>query len=96
MWRRKRRRSWPVAQVPWGVEALQGAVMKPAWRGKPSRYLVATEDQMIPPDAQRSMAGRAGATIAEVAASHAVYVSRPEAVAQLILAAANGVHQAVS
>jgi pimeloyl-ACP methyl ester carboxylesterase len=77
------------AQVPWGVEALQGAVTAPAWRAKPSWYLVATEDRMIPPGAQRAMAQRAGATVAEVAASHALYVSRPEAVARLVAAAAS-------
>ena len=68
------------AQLPWGVEALQGAITQPAWRTKPSWYLVAPDDRMIPPPAQRAMAGRAGATVAESAASHSVYVSHPEAV----------------
>jgi len=72
------------SQVPWGVEALGGAVSEPAWRSKPSWYLIATEDRMIPPSAQRAMAQRAGATTVEVAASHAVYMSRPHAVAALI------------
>src|SRR5687767_13865362 len=76
------------AQVPWGVEALQGKVGQPAWRSKPSWYLVATDDRMIPPGAQRAMAGRAGSTVAEVRASHAVYVSQPRAVADLIQRAA--------
>ena len=78
------------SQVPWGVEALSGAVTEPAWRAKPSWYLVSTEDRMIPPDAQRSMAKRAGSEVVEVKGSHAVYVSQPEAVADLIERAANG------
>jgi pimeloyl-ACP methyl ester carboxylesterase len=77
------------SQVPWGVEALAGLVNEPAWRVKPSWYLVATHDRMIPPPAQRAMAGRAGSTTVEVAASHAVYVSQPEAVANLIRQAAS-------
>jgi len=77
------------SQVPWGVEALSGAISEPAWRSKPSWYLVTTEDRMIPPAAQRFMAERAGATVAEVAASHAVYVSQPQAVAELIKTAAS-------
>jgi pimeloyl-ACP methyl ester carboxylesterase len=79
------------SQVPWGVDALAGAITEPAWRTKPSWYLVATEDRMIPPDAQRLMSGRANATVVETAASHAVYVSRPEAVAALIETAAKEV-----
>src|SRR3954454_13017069 len=69
------------AQVPWGLEALGGTITEPAWRVKPSWYLVATEDRMIPPPAQRAMAGRAGATVVERAESHAIYVSQPAAVA---------------
>jgi len=76
------------AQVPWGVDALNGAISEPAWRTKPSWYLVATEDRMIPPPAQRSMATRAGASVAEAAGSHAIYVSQPGAVAALIARAA--------
>jgi pimeloyl-ACP methyl ester carboxylesterase len=72
------------AQVPWGLEALNGAVSEPAWKSKPSWYLVATDDRMIPPPAQRLMSKRAGATVVEVAGSHAIYVSRPDAVAGLI------------
>jgi pimeloyl-ACP methyl ester carboxylesterase len=78
------------SQVPWGVQALSGVVTEPAWRAKPSWYLVSTEDRMIPPDAQRSMAKRAGSEVVEVKGSHAVYVSQPEAVADLIERAANG------
>ena len=79
------------SQVPWGVAALAGAVTEPAWKTKPSWYLIATEDRMIPPPAQRQMAARAGATVAEAAGSHAIYVSKPEAVAALIAKAANSV-----
>jgi pimeloyl-ACP methyl ester carboxylesterase len=72
------------SQVPWGLEALGGAITEPAWRSKPSWYLVATEDRMIPPDAQRQMSKRANATVVESPGSHALYVSRPEPVAELI------------
>jgi hypothetical protein len=78
------------AQVPWGLEALSGAISEPAWRSKPSWYLIATEDRMIPPPAQRFMSKRAGATTVEVAGSHAIYVSQPAAVAELITAASKG------
>lgn len=78
------------SQVPWGVEALAGAVTQPAWRAKPSWYLVSTDDKMIPPDAQRAMAKRAGSEVVEVKGSHAVYVSQPKAVADLIERAASG------
>jgi len=78
------------SQVPWGVGALGGAVTEPAWRTKPSWYLVATENRMIPPPAQHAMAERLGATLSEVAASHSVYLSQPEAVATLIAQAAAG------
>jgi pimeloyl-ACP methyl ester carboxylesterase len=77
------------SQVPWGVEALAGAVTDPAWRTKPSYYLVATEDKMIPPPAQRAMAGRAQAQVTEVPGSHAIYVSKPDEVAEVIRRAAD-------
>jgi pimeloyl-ACP methyl ester carboxylesterase len=76
------------SQVPWGVDALGGAITDPAWRAKPSWYLVTAEDRMIPPSAQHAMAGRIDATLSEVAASHSVYVSQPEAVATVIAQAA--------
>jgi pimeloyl-ACP methyl ester carboxylesterase len=76
------------SQVPWGVNALSGAVSEPAWKSKPSWYLVATDDRMIPPPAQRQMATRAGATVKEIKGSHAVYVSQPAAVIGLIEQAA--------
>ena len=78
------------SQVPWGVDALGGAVTEPAWRVKPSWYLVATDDRMIPPPAQRAMSERAGAQVVEVSGSHAVYVSKPAEVAALIRRAAQG------
>jgi len=78
------------SQVPWGVEALDGAISEPAWKTKPSWYLIATEDKMIPPDAQRMMSKRAGATVVEAKGSHAIYVSRPQDVAALIEKAAQG------
>jgi pimeloyl-ACP methyl ester carboxylesterase len=76
------------AQVPWAVEALEGAAGRPAWKTKPSWYLVAKDDRMIPPAAQHLMAKRARATVVEVPGSHAVYVSRPDEVARLIARAA--------
>ena len=76
------------SQVPWGLAALGGAITDASWKTKPSYYLVATEDKMIPPPAQRNMARRAGATITEVAGSHAIYVSQPKAVAAFIERAA--------
>jgi pimeloyl-ACP methyl ester carboxylesterase len=77
------------SQVPWGVEALGGEITEPAWRTKPSWYLIATDDRMIPPPAQRTMSGRVGATIVEQTGSHSVYVSQPRATAELIKHAAH-------
>jgi pimeloyl-ACP methyl ester carboxylesterase len=76
------------AQIPWGLEALNGTISKPAWKAKPSWYLIASEDKMIPPDAQRAMSKRAGSAVVEEKGSHAIYVSQPEAVAKLIETAA--------
>jgi hypothetical protein len=67
------------SQVPWGVEALGGAITQPAWRTKPSWYLITTEDKMIPPDAQRAMSKRAGSTIVEVKSSYSVFLSHLDA-----------------
>ena len=78
------------SQVPWGMGAINGAISEPAWRTKPSWYLIATDDKMIPPDAQRAMSKRADATVVEVKGSHAIYVSQPGAVAKLIEEAARG------
>ena len=76
------------SQVPWGLEALNGAVTQPSWKSKRSWYLIATDDKMIPPDAQRMMSKRINATVKEVKGSHAVYVSNPRAVATIIEQAA--------
>ena len=84
------------SQVPWGLDALSGTISEPAWKIKPSWYLVATEDKMIPPPAQHFMSQRAGSTVVEVAGSHAVYVSQPNAVAALIEKAAAKVKAAAS
>jgi len=81
------------SQVPWGVGAFSGAIREPAWKTKPSWYLVVTEDKMIPPPAQRFMSKRAGSTVVEVAGSHAIYVSQPNAVAKLIETAARSVNR---
>src|SRR5881392_2499385 len=81
------------SQVPWGVEALSGTISQAAWRTKPSWYLIATQDKMIPPPAQRFMSKRAGSTVNEVAGSHAIYVSQPNAVAKVIENAAKGVNK---
>lgn len=78
------------SQVPWGVQGFADAVSQPAWKSKPSWYLVSTEDKMIPPDAQRAMSKRAGAKVVEVKGSHAVYVSQAASVASLIEQAAQG------
>jgi pimeloyl-ACP methyl ester carboxylesterase len=84
------------SQVPWGVNALNGAISEPAWKTKQSWYLVATDDKMIPPPAQRQMSARAGSSVVEVKGSHAVYVSQPEAVAALVDKAAKAVSAKLS
>jgi pimeloyl-ACP methyl ester carboxylesterase len=76
------------SQVPWSVTAFGAPITQPAWKAKPSWYLVATEDKMIPPDAQRAMSKRAGAKVTEAKGSHAIYVSQPHAVTTLIETAA--------
>jgi pimeloyl-ACP methyl ester carboxylesterase len=72
------------SQVPWGVKALGGTITTPAWKSKPSWYLLVTDDKMIPLPAQQFMCERAGATSTQVPGSHAVYVANPSAVAALI------------
>jgi pimeloyl-ACP methyl ester carboxylesterase len=84
------------SQVPWGLAALGGAVSKPAWKTKPSWYLVSTDDKMIPPDAQRAMSKRAGSTVVEAKGSHSIYVSQPRAVAALIVQAATNAKAATA
>ncbi|WP_327323810.1 alpha/beta hydrolase [Streptomyces sp. NBC_01210] len=76
------------SQVPWGVDALGQQVTEAAWRTKPSWYMFTTEDKMIPPPAQRTMAGRAGSTTVEAVGSHSVFASQPAPVADLIKRAA--------
>ena len=78
------------------MAAISGTISEPAWRTKPSCYLVTTEDKMIPPDAQRAMSKRAGATVVEVKGSHSIYVSQPKAVADLIEQAATKVKGAAA
>ena len=84
------------SQVPWGVEAPSGTISEPAWKSKPSWYLIATDDKMIPPDAQRFMSKRAGSTVVEAKGSHAIYVSQPRAVAALIEQAAKSLKTAAA
>ncbi|HEY2741099.1 MAG TPA: alpha/beta hydrolase [Gaiellaceae bacterium] len=79
------------SQVPWGLEAAGGTITEPAWRTKPSWYLVTTDDRMIPPPLQREMSERAGATVVETPGSHSIYVSQPAVVAELIERAASDV-----
>jgi pimeloyl-ACP methyl ester carboxylesterase len=79
------------SQVPWGIDALAGAITEPAWKSKPSWYLLVRDDRMIPYPAQQTMAKRANATVVDVPGSHAIYVSNPDAVAALIQQAANAV-----
>jgi pimeloyl-ACP methyl ester carboxylesterase len=81
------------SQVPWGIDALNGKITTPAWKAKPTWYLVATTDRMIPPDAQRLMSKRAGASVVEAAGSHAIYVSQPKIVAEFIEKAAQAAHK---
>jgi pimeloyl-ACP methyl ester carboxylesterase len=82
------------SQIPWNVAAAGGANTQPAWASKPSWYMVTTEDRMIPPVTQRSMAKRASSTVVEQKGSHAVYASQPRAVAALIETAAKAVANA--
>jgi len=84
------------SQVPWGVQALSGTISEPAWKTKPSWYLIASEDKMIPPAAQRFMSQRAGSTVVEAAGSHSIYVSQPNAVAAIIEKAAGAAMAAAS
>src|SRR5258706_101208 len=82
------------SRVPWGLTAVNGDVTEASWRTKPSWYLVATDDHMIPPAAQRFMSKRAGATVLESPGSHAIYVSRPAPVVALIEQAATALETA--
>ena len=84
------------SQVPWGLEALGGTISEPAWKTKPSWYLLVTDDKMIPLAAQQFMSQRAGSSVTEVAGSHAIYVSQPEEVARIIEKAAGAMKTATS
>ncbi|CAN7632410.1 alpha/beta fold hydrolase [Mesorhizobium caraganae] len=76
------------AQVPWGLEAVTTPIDKPAWKTKPSHYLLTKKDGMIPPTYQRGFAKRSGATTVEIDSSHAVMLSHPKEVAAFIESAA--------
>ena len=76
-------------QQPIAASAFGDVMGVPAWRSLPSWYLVATQDQAIPPDAERLFASRMGATTVEVPAGHLAMVSHPDEAAKLIKAAAN-------
>jgi len=78
------------SQASWGGQAFAGSVAAAAWRTKPSHYIVAAQDRMIPPAAQKQMAERAGSGISEIAASHAVMISHAAEVADAIEAAGAG------
>jgi hypothetical protein len=67
--------------MPWGIDALGGAVTEPAWKSKPSWYLQRRDDKMIPYPTRQFTARTTRATVAEVPGSHAIYVSNPNAVA---------------
>jgi pimeloyl-ACP methyl ester carboxylesterase len=78
------------SQVPASASVFAAVINQAAWKNKPSWYVVATQDQTIPPDAERFMAKRAGATVTEVKGSHVVFISQPQAVSAVIEAAAKG------
>jgi pimeloyl-ACP methyl ester carboxylesterase len=75
-------------QQPLTTSAFNDVMAVPAWKSLPSWYLVATQDEAIPPDAERLFASRMGATTIEVPSSHVAMVSHPDEVAQLIKTAA--------
>jgi pimeloyl-ACP methyl ester carboxylesterase len=75
-------------QQPLAAAAFAEVMDIPAWKTLPSWYLVATDDQALPPDAERMFAGRMGASTVEIASSHVAMVSHPGDVAQLIKTAA--------
>ena len=79
------------AQVPWWLGAATTPVTRVGWKTKPTFYLVAKADRMVPPSAQRRMAERAGATLSEIDSSHAAMLSHPQEVAAFISAAAQAV-----
>ena len=78
-------------QQPLAGSAFTDVMAVPAWKSLPSWYLVATDDQAIPPAAERQFAGRMGATTVEVPSSHVAMVSHPDEVVELIGKAAGTV-----
>lgn len=87
----KKARFMAESQLPWGLGAAGGQVSEASWKVKPSYYLVAKDDKMIPPDAQRGMSQRIKASVVEAPGSHAIYMSQPKAVADLIRKAAKDI-----
>jgi len=77
-----------VSQVPISTDAFTHKVTNPAWKNKPTWYMVATEDRSINPDQERMMAKRAKAKTVEVKSSHVAYMSHPKEAAKLIEEAA--------
>ena len=78
------------SQIPLSASVLGSSINEPAWKTKPSWYIVATEDHELSPDAERLAAKRAGATVTEIKGSHVVFISQPKAVSAVIEAAAQG------
>src|SRR5271169_2437815 len=81
-----------ISQVPISTDAFTHKVSKPAWKSKPTWYMVATADRSINPEQERMMAKRAGATTVEVNSSHVAYMSHPRETAKLIEEAATRAH----
>lgn len=79
------------SQIPVSATVFGAKIANPAWKNRPTWYVIATEDQTIPVDGQRYMAKRAGAKVTEVKSSHVVYISHPKAVADVIELAARSV-----
>ena len=84
-----KRRTMTVSQGPIAMSCFGDKMGVPAWKNKPSWYLVAENDRMIPPVAARAMAQRAGARMSSVPSSHVLMISRPSETSSLILAAAH-------
>ncbi len=78
-------------QQPLSITALGDIIGEPAWASLPSWYMVAKNDQAIPPDAERFFAQRMGATTVEIRSSHVAMVSHPDDVAKLIIKAGRAV-----
>jgi pimeloyl-ACP methyl ester carboxylesterase len=83
-----RARVMHAVQQPLAGSAFEDTMGTPAWKSLPSWYLVAANDEAIPPEGEQQFASRMGATTAEVESSHLAMVSQPDAVAELIEAAA--------